>query len=107
MSGGRGGWRARTRGPTPGGGGSASPTPRTPAPGRGPLADADEAERDLVYLGAIGLENPLRPEVPAAVSRCHSAGVRVVMLTGDHGHTALVVARQAGSAEGGAGGGTR
>jgi magnesium-transporting ATPase (P-type) len=67
-----------------------------------PLAGADEAERDLVYLGAIGLENPLRPEVPAAVSRCHSAGIRVVMLTGDHGHTALVVARQAGIAGEGA-----
>jgi len=70
--------------------------------GGAPLADADEAERDLVYVGAIGLENPLRPEVPAAVARCHSAGIRVVMLTGDHGHTALVVARQAGIAGEGA-----
>jgi magnesium-transporting ATPase (P-type) len=69
---------------------------------RAPLADADEAEREMVYLGIVGLENPLRPEVPGAVARCHSAGIRVVMLTGDHAHTALVVARQAGIAEEGA-----
>src|SRR3990172_7549514 len=64
--------------------------------GRAPLADADEAEREMVFLGIVGLENPLRPEVPGAVARCHSAGIRVVMLTGGHAHTALVVARQAG-----------
>jgi len=69
---------------------------------RGRLVDADEAERDLVFLGTVGLENPLRPEVPAAVARCHDAGIRVVMLTGDHAHTALAVAGQAGIAGEGA-----
>ncbi|HEU4758625.1 MAG TPA: cation-transporting P-type ATPase, partial [Dehalococcoidia bacterium] len=59
---------------------------------------AEEAERELVLLGLVGLENPLRPEVPSAVARCRSAGVRVVMLTGDYGHTALAIARQAGIA---------
>ena len=66
----------------------------------GRVADSEEdAERDLVFLGLVGLDNPLRPEVPGAVARCHSAGVRVVMLTGDYGQTALVVARQAGIAD--------
>ena len=63
---------------------------------------AAAAERDLVFLGLVGLENPLRQEVPGAVARCRSAGIRVVMLTGDHGHTALAVAHQAGIAEMGA-----
>ncbi len=62
-------------------------------------ATAAEAERELVLLGLVGLENPLRPEVPAAVARCRTAGVRVVMLTGDYGHTALAIARQAGIAD--------
>ncbi len=62
------------------------------------LETPDEAERDLVFLGLVGVDNPLRPEVPPAVARCRSAGIRVVMLTGDYPHTALVVARQAGLA---------
>ena len=66
------------------------------------LDRAEEAERELTLLGLVGLENPLRPEVPAAVARCRSAGIRVVMLTGDYGHTALAVARQAGIAADGA-----
>jgi magnesium-transporting ATPase (P-type) len=62
---------------------------------------ATEAERDLVFLGLVGLDNPLRPEVPSAVRRCHEAGISVVMLTGDHAHTALAVAAQAGIIENG------
>ncbi|MDZ4278552.1 MAG: cation-transporting P-type ATPase, partial [Dehalococcoidia bacterium] len=62
------------------------------------IEGADAVERELVFLGLVGLENPLREEVPNAVARCHSAGVRVVMLTGDHAHTALAVAREAGIA---------
>ncbi|MBI2912748.1 MAG: cation-transporting P-type ATPase [Chloroflexi bacterium] len=62
------------------------------------LPSADAAEQEMVFLGLIGLENPLRPEVPAAVARCISSGIQVVMLTGDYPHTALVVARQAGIA---------
>jgi len=63
--------------------------------------DAGDAERDLVFLGMTGLDNPLRPEVPSAVRRCHQAGISVVMLTGDHANTALSVAVQAGIVENG------
>ena len=65
------------------------------------LSQAREAERDLTLLGLVGIDNPLRPEVPMAVQRCHTAGIQVVMLTGDHGHTALAVAIQSGIARDG------
>ncbi len=48
------------------------------------------------FVGLIGLADPLRPEVPAAVAACISGGIRVVMITGDHPATALAIARQAG-----------
>jgi len=57
--------------------------------------EAHEAEEGLTLLGLVGMDNPLRPEVPEAVERCRSAGIQVVMLTGDHSHTARTVARQA------------
>jgi sodium/potassium-transporting ATPase subunit alpha len=70
------------------------------------LAEAREAplaalERDLVLLGFLGVEDPLRPEVPAAVAQCRAAGIDVVMVTGDHPDTALAVARQSGIATAG------
>jgi calcium-translocating P-type ATPase len=54
------------------------------------------AEIDLVLTALIGFEDPPRPEVPAAVRRCRDAGIRVVMVTGDHPHTALAIAREIG-----------
>ena len=51
-------------------------------------------ERELTFLGLFGLMDPPRPEVRAAVDRCHLAGVRPVMITGDHRATALAVARE-------------
>ncbi|MFM8933789.1 MAG: cation-translocating P-type ATPase, partial [Gemmataceae bacterium] len=48
------------------------------------------------FLGLVGLEDPLRDSVPAAVGECHQAGMRVVMITGDHPTTARSIARQAG-----------
>ena len=63
------------------------------------ITSAQEAEQALVFLGLIGLDNPVRPQVPAAVARCHSAGIHVVMLTGDYPHTALVVAKESGIAD--------
>lgn len=63
-----------------------------------PPASAAEAERDLVFLGMAGIDNPLRSEVPAAVELCSRAGITVVMLTGDHAHTAAAVAAEAGIA---------
>ena len=55
---------------------------------------------DFAWLGLIGLTDPLRPEIPAAVADCHSAGIRVLMVTGDYPATAQVIARQAGLAPG-------
>lgn len=50
-------------------------------------------ERELQFLGLFGLTDPPRPEVRTAVARCHAAGVRPVMITGDHRSTALAIAR--------------
>jgi calcium-translocating P-type ATPase len=52
--------------------------------------------RRLVALGFLGISDPLRPGVSVAVRRCHDAGVRVVMLTGDHPATARTIAHEAG-----------
>ena len=51
---------------------------------------------DFEWLGLVALADPLRAEVPGAVAQCHRAGIRVVMITGDHPRTALAIARQAG-----------
>src|SRR5215471_4564247 len=48
------------------------------------------------FLGLVGLADPLRPTVPAAVEQCRSAGIRVVMITGDYPQTAGAIAAQAG-----------
>jgi len=48
------------------------------------------------WLGFVALADPLRAEVPEAVAQCRRAGIRVVMITGDHRGTALAIARQAG-----------
>jgi Ca2+-transporting ATPase len=63
-------------------------------PGR--LSDA--SERELTLLGFVGLLDPPRPEAAAAVSECMSAGIRVVLVTGDHPATASAIARQLGIA---------
>ena len=48
------------------------------------------------FLGLVGLEDPVRPDVPRAIAECREAGIRVVMMTGDHSATAVSVASQAG-----------
>jgi Ca2+-transporting ATPase len=48
------------------------------------------------FLGLVALEDPVRPDVPQAIAECQTAGIRVVMMTGDHPATAISVARQAG-----------
>jgi Ca2+-transporting ATPase len=53
------------------------------------------------FLGLVGLEDPLRPEVPAAIRECQTAGIRVMMITGDFAGTARNIARKAGMNEGG------
>jgi P-type Ca2+ transporter type 2C len=52
----------------------------------------------LRYLGLVGLADPVRPGVPAAITECQSARIRVVMITGDYPATALNIARQIGLA---------
>ena len=51
---------------------------------------------DLEYLGLLGFEDPIRPEVPAAIEECRQAGVRVIMITGDFPATAKSIAGQIG-----------
>lgn len=57
---------------------------------------SNQHEFEFQWLGLIGLEDPLRPEVPSAVERCRTAGIRVIMMTGDYPETALKVAHRAG-----------
>ena len=57
-----------------------------------------EDERDLVWLGVVGMIDPPRPEAADAVRTAHAAGVRVVMITGDHPATASAIAAELGIA---------
>lgn len=57
---------------------------------------AEAVETDLVFLGLIAMMDPPRPEVAEAVEKCHHAGIRVVMITGDYGLTAESIARKIG-----------
>ncbi|HHZ07916.1 MAG TPA: HAD-IC family P-type ATPase [Rhizobiales bacterium] len=53
---------------------------------------------DLLFLGLVGMEDPVRPEVPAAIAACRAAGIDVVMITGDDPKTACRIAEEAGIA---------
>lgn len=55
-----------------------------------------DLEQEMVMTGLVGLADPVRPEVPEAIRKCHEAGIKVIMITGDHPHTALAVARNIG-----------
>ena len=78
--------------------------PRHPTQDCGSRADDQPAELVHDYLfepiGLVGLADPLRPEVPAAIAQTRGAGVRVVMITGDAPLTARTIAAQAGLPEG-------
>jgi magnesium-transporting ATPase (P-type) len=65
-----------------------------------PDADGDELERELELLGLVGMHDPPRPEVADAIRRCRGAGIRVLMVTGDHGLTAEAIAQRIGLIEG-------
>jgi Ca2+-transporting ATPase len=53
-------------------------------------------ENDLTFLGLMAMMDPPRPEVSEAIEKCHSAGVRIIMITGDYGLTAESIARRIG-----------
>jgi Ca2+-transporting ATPase len=64
-----------------------------------PAANADQIERDLVFAGLIGMIDPPRAEAIDAVTRAKRAGIRPIMITGDHPKTAAVIARELGLAD--------
>jgi Ca2+-transporting ATPase len=59
-------------------------------------AALDDAEKDMTLLGLVGMIDPPRPEAQAAVRECEQAGIRVIMITGDHPLTAKAVAEELG-----------
>ncbi len=64
--------------------------------GADPPDRREQAERDLCFLGLVAMLDPPRPEVAEAVARCHDAGIRVIVITGDHPVTAAAIAREVG-----------
>lgn len=61
-----------------------------------PSNDAEELEQELCYVGLTGMIDPVRPEVVDAIKECASAGIRPIMITGDHKDTAVAIAKSLG-----------
>lgn len=61
-----------------------------------PSNEPDELEQGLCYIGLTGMIDPVRPEVVDAIKECKSAGIRPIMITGDHKDTAVAIAKQLG-----------
>lgn len=59
-------------------------------------SDPNVLERELVFLGLAGMIDPVRPEVRDAIDECKRAGIRAIMITGDHKDTAVAIARELG-----------
>jgi Ca2+-transporting ATPase len=59
-------------------------------------ANFDDVFHDMTWVGVVGIQDPLRPEVPAAIRKCHMAGVQVKMVTGDNVATATAIAASCG-----------
>ena len=57
-------------------------------------------EKDLIYVGLCGMIDPIRPEVKVAIGHCRAAGIRPVMITGDHKDTAVAIAKELGILDG-------
>ncbi len=62
--------------------------------------DADKIENNLCFVGLCGMIDPVRPEVKDAIVECRSAGIRPIMITGDHIDTAVAIAKELGILEG-------
>jgi len=62
-------------------------------------SESEDPYADLILIGLVGLLDPPRPDVAEAIAACRAAGVRVVMLTGDHARTARTIAAEVGLAE--------
>jgi len=73
--------------------------PRGAGAGAPPAWPGNQHEFDFEFLGLLGIADPPRPEVAAAIAECRAAGVRVIMMTGDHPATARAIARQVGLSE--------
>ena len=58
--------------------------------------DSETVECDLCFVGLVGMIDPVRPEVKPAIDECRSAGIRPIMITGDHKDTAVAIAMQLG-----------
>ena len=58
--------------------------------------DSPDLEQKLCYIGLTGMIDPIRPEVKDAIAKCRSAGIRPIMITGDHRDTAVAIAKQLG-----------
>ncbi|PGH19377.1 calcium-translocating P-type ATPase, PMCA-type [Polytolypa hystricis UAMH7299] len=56
----------------------------------------DDVFHDMIWVGVVGIQDPLRPEVPGAIQRCNMAGVAVKMVTGDNMTTAVAIAKECG-----------
>jgi len=72
------------------------PLPHSPTPPLSSELPGEQHEFPFEFIGLVGLADPVRPTVPEAISECYTAGVRVVMITGDYPITALNIARQIG-----------
>ncbi|KAK2757201.1 plasma membrane calcium [Arachnomyces sp. PD_36] len=59
-------------------------------------ANFEDVFHDMIWAGVVGIQDPLRPEVPAAIGRCNKAGVEVKMVTGDNMTTASAIATECG-----------
>ncbi len=68
--------------------------PVTPEKPGASLPGRAEIEHDLIFVGILGMIDPPRPEVAKAVAQCRSAGIRPIMITGDHPLTAMHIAKQ-------------
>ena len=58
--------------------------------------DSESIECDLIFVGLVGMIDPVRPEVKPAIDECRSAGIRPIMITGDHKDTAVAIATELG-----------